>query len=278
MGDIHPWPRRGLTIDFLQHVRVGVERVWTAFTTESELQQWLGVSRADLPLTVGEPFSLQWETQGRASGETTHGYTGTVHEVISGRLLALDWDLQFAEGTTHFSLQLEPSFMEYGFEREPECDIWIVQSGFPTEGNGLFEYDGMLRHWRQVVGNLVAWLEDRPAKSNPYAVAGMEIVGGARDQGILVADVVVDAPAHKAGIRPGDVIRSIDGGPLHSLDDFHDWIVARSHGESGDFELADGRKVTVTVESVEVALERFRVRHGESWDAPDSTILKEAPA
>jgi uncharacterized protein YndB with AHSA1/START domain len=278
MSDLHPWPRQGLTIDFLQHVRVGAERVWTAFTTEADLQQWLGVSHAEVPLTEGEAFSLQWISQGRLSGETTHGNTGRVRHVLPGRLLALEWNLQFADGTTGFSLQLQPSFMEYGFDRGPECDIWIVQSGFPTEGTGLFEYDGMLRHWRQVVGNLVAWLEDRPARSNPYAVAGMEIVGGARDQGILVADVVIDAPAHKAGIRPGDLVRSIDGGPLHSLDDFHDWIAARSHGDRGDFELADGRHLTVTVESVEVALERFRIRHGDSWDAPDSTILKEAPA
>jgi uncharacterized protein YndB with AHSA1/START domain len=275
MADLHPWPRPHRTIDFMQHVRAGTERVWRALTTESELQSWLGATHANMPQTVGEPFMLEWVTQGRVSGETTHGWYGRVHTVIPERLLALDFKLRFTDCTTQFSVQLQPSFMEYGFDRGAECDIWIIQSGFPTEGTGLFEYDGLLRHWRQSVDNLVAALEDRPAKGRPYAIAGMEFVGGARDQGVLVADVVIDGPADKAGIQPGDIIVAIDGRQLHAVDDFHDWVAAQRHGDSGTFEIAGRGEVTLTVESIEVALARFRIQQGDRWEALDGTILKE---
>ena len=278
MANLHPWPRQGLTIDFMQHVRVDAGRVWKAFITEADLQRWLGVTHGVVPPAEGEPFSLQWVSQGRASGETTHGNSGTIHRVTPERLLALEWKLRFVDVTTQFSVQLQPSFIEYGFDRGPECDIWIIHSGFPTEGPGLFEYDGMFRHWRQAIDNLVAWLEDRPARATTYAVAGMEFVGGAQDEGVLVADVVVEGPAHRAGVRPGDLIRSIDGQQLHAVDDFHDWVAAQSPGDSGTFVLADGRTVTVTVESVEAVLERFRIQHGDRWDAPDANSPKEAPA
>ncbi|TCO62162.1 PDZ domain-containing protein [Actinocrispum wychmicini] len=259
----------------MQHVRASTERVWQALTTESELRSWLGATHADMPQTAGEPFTLEWVTQGRVSGETTHGYYGHVHSVIPERLLALDFKLRFADRMTQFSVQLHPSFMAYGFDRGAECDIWITHSGFPTEGTGLFEYDGLLLHWRQSVDDLVAALEDRPARRRPYAIAGMEFVGGAQDQGVLVADVVVDGPADKAGIRPRDVLLAIDGKRLHAVDDFHDWIAVQRHGDSGTFEVAGRGEIVLTVESVEVALARFRVLQGDRWEAPDGTILKE---
>jgi uncharacterized protein YndB with AHSA1/START domain len=272
MANLHPWPRRGLTIDFTQHVRVGPERVWSALTREAELQAWLGVSRVDMPLTKGAPFTFEWHTQGRASGDAPFTYEGRVHDVVPERLLALEWGLHFADGETQFSVQIQPSFAEYGFERDAECDIWIIHAGFPTEGVGLFEYDGMSRHWRQSLANLVSRLEGRPAARRLYAITGLQFVGGAPDQGVMIADVIMGSPAHVAGIRAGDVIASVDGTALHSVDDFHDWVAARVPGEQGTFDIA-GRAVTVTLESSEEALARFQVRHGDRWDRADATLV-----
>lgn len=264
MANLHPWTRQGHTIDFTHHVQVSPERVWQAFVTEEGLQRWLKVSRADIPLTPGAAFSLTWETQGRLTGQTIHGYHGLVHQVIPDRLLALEWVLPFSKETTYFSLQIQPSFALFGEDRGPECDIWIIHSGFPTEGIGLFEYDGHFRHWRQAIGDLAAWLEERPGKPTPYALAGLQFVGGAANTGLMVSDVIIDSPAHRAGIQPGDLIRAVDSHGLHSLDDFHDWIDERRPGESGVFRLAD-RDVTVTVEGIEDARKRFLIRQGEGW-------------
>jgi uncharacterized protein YndB with AHSA1/START domain len=264
MANLHPWPRQGNTVDFIQHVQVGAERVWQAFTTEDGLKQWLRVTDAGIPLEPGADFSFSWETRGRASGQTRHGYSGRVAKVVAPRLLALEWRLPFSKVTTYFSVQIQPSFALFGEDRGPECDIWIIHSGFPSEGTGLFEFDGHFRHWRQAIGDLAAWLEDRPGKPTPYALAGLQFVGGAPREGILVYDVIEGSPADQAGIRPGDIIRSVDGHPMAALDDFHDWIDERHPGESGVFALAD-RSVKVTVESVEDARNRFLIRRGEEW-------------
>jgi predicted metalloprotease with PDZ domain len=93
----------------------------------------------------------------------------------------------------------------------------------------------------------------------------------------MIADVIVGSPAHVAGIRAGDVLASVDGRPLHSVDDFHDWVAERVPGEQGTFDI-DGRAVTITLESSEDALARFRVRHGDQWDRADATLVHSGAA
>ncbi|NUO98844.1 MAG: PDZ domain-containing protein [Nonomuraea sp.] len=264
MANLHPWPRTENTIDFIQHIRVAPEVIWSELSTEEGLTRWLGLTSASMPLEEGAPFHLTWEARGKVSGERFLSFTGTVRKVIPNRLLALDWVLPFGKDTTHLSLQIQPSFAMFGVDVGPECDLWLIHSGFPAHGVGFFEFDGHSRHWRQGVGDLAAHLEERPGKPTPYALAGLQFVGGAPDQGLLVYDVIQGSPAEQAGIRPGDLIRSVEGMALASLDDFHDWIDERKPGESGEFELAD-RTVKVTVESVEDARKRLLVRQGDQW-------------
>lgn len=264
MANLHPWPREGHVVDFAQHVRVAPARLWQAFTTEADLQHWLKVSTAQMPTTPRESFHLTWESRGRVSGSTVHGYRGRVAKVIPDKLLALEWVLPFSGVTTFFSVQIQQSFALFGEDRGPECDIWLIHTGFPTDGVGLFEYDGHFRHWRQAIGDLAAWLEERPGKPTPYALAGLQFVGGAQDQGLLISDVIDGSPAHRAGIEPREIIESVDGHPLHSLDDFHDWIDELRPGDSGILRV-NGRDVKVTVESVEDARNRFLIRQGEGW-------------
>ncbi|MFD1936710.1 PDZ domain-containing protein [Nonomuraea mangrovi] len=264
MANLHPWPRTENTIDFIQHIRVAPEVIWRELTTEEGLTRWLGLTSASMPLEEGAPFHLTWEARGKVSGEKFLRFTGTVRKVIPNRLLALDWILPFGGDVTHLSLQIQPSFSMFGVDVGPECDLWLIHSGFPTQGVGFFEFDGHSRHWRQGVGDLAAHLEERPGKPTPYALAGLQFVGGAPDLGLLVYDVIQGSPAEQAGIRPNDIIRSVEGMALHSLDDFHDWIDERKPGESGEFELAD-RTVKVTVESVEDARNRLLIKQGDQW-------------
>jgi uncharacterized protein YndB with AHSA1/START domain len=264
MSNLHPWPRSGNTLDFMQHIRAAAEPIWDAITTEAGLQQWLAVTSAEIPLVPGSRFHLTWETRGQVSGKSEHGFEGTVAAVVPNRLLALEWILPYSKAVTHFSVQIQPSFAMFGEDVGPECDIWLIHSGFPSDGPGLYEFDGHSRHWRQSFGDLAAQLEARPGKPTPYALAGLQFVGGAQDRGLLVADVLAGSPADVAGIRGGDVIKAVDGLVLHALDDFHDWIDERLPGETGEFTLSD-RTVNVTVEGVEQARHRLLVRQNDGW-------------
>lgn len=263
MANMHPWPRVGLAVDFVQHVSVSPQEVWDAFVNEDQLRKWLRVTSAEIPLVAGERYHLTTEVKGRGI-DRVRVIEGKVAAVIPNRLLALEWKLLYAGEPTCFSLQIQQSFAMFGKECGAECDIWITHSGFPESGKGLFEYDGYSRHWRQAIGELAAYLEHRPGKPAPYCLVGLQFVGGAQNVGLLVASTVAESPADAAGIRPGDIIESVDGTPLHSLDDFHDWIDVRQPGESGLFQLQD-RQVRVTTESVETARERLLVRQGDSW-------------
>ena len=115
-------------------------------------------------------------------------------------------------------------------------------------GRGLHEYDGADRHWRQAAGELAAYLEKRPGKPVPRAIAGLLFVGGAPGRGLLVRDAVVDGPAFVAGIRGGDRILSVNGHELGALDQFHDWIDYCEPGDVGEFVLQN-RRVEVTLAS-----------------------------
>jgi uncharacterized protein YndB with AHSA1/START domain len=263
MANLHPWKRSGNTIDFVQHVNAEPSDVWAHFTDEALILKWIKVSTATIPEVEGAPFLLSAETEGRSSGDEVRAFRGTVKKVIPNRLLALEWVLPHSGEKTQFSLQIQQSFSVFGQDRGPECDIWIIHSGFPTEGMGLFEFDGHSRHWRQGIGDLVALLEDRPGKPTPYSLAGLLFAGGAPGKGLYVSDCVAGGPADEAGIRPGDLIRAVDGNALESLDDFHDWIDERHPGESGVFTLQD-RSVVVTVTDVEEIQRRFLlIREGK---------------
>jgi uncharacterized protein YndB with AHSA1/START domain len=264
VANLHPWPKRGNCLDFVQHVRATPDRIWRSLTCEEDLQRWLRVTTAEIPETPGAPFALNWETRGHAQSRVTRRKSGFVKAYVPGKLLALEWILPVSQVTTHLSIQIQRSFALFGESCDSECDVWLIHSGFPEEGVGLFEFDGHHRHWRQDIGTLAALLENRRGKPTPYSLAGISFVGGAPDVGLLVCDVFVGSPAHVAGIRTGDIIRAVDGQKLHSLDDFHDWIDDRRPGETGRFTLGD-REVDVTVEGIEEARKRLVIRRGGAW-------------
>jgi len=264
MANLHPWPRRGHTIEFFGHIHTSPAHVWRAFTDEAFMQEWLMVSRADMPLVPGAEFSVIWEARGRASGKKTHGYGGMVKEVIVEELLALEWVLPLSRTTTYFSLQIQtPRWLDEA-SRESQCDIWIIHSGFPVDGVGLFEFDGHRHRLRENISDLQAMAEGRYRRPTPTTIAGVNLAGGAVDRGVLVDDVMVGSPADEAGIRPGEIIHAIDGRQLHSVDDFHRWRDARKPDERGVLTVGD-REVTITMRGFQDARERFSVRQNDDW-------------
>ncbi len=262
--DRHPWDRRGRTIDFIRNVRATRQTVWDTLTTPSKIMRWMRMSEVTLPLQVGADVEFVLRTTGRLHGEDRGVIRARVKAVETPVLLALEYQLPASGVWTDLSFQVQQSFALFGQDHGHECDVWLVHSGFPSEGVGLFEHDGHLRHWRQQLGEMAALIEDRPGKPTPYSLAGLQFVGGAYGVGILVANAVSGSPADRAGIAPGDVIVAIDGHRVYALDDFHDWIDERMPGESGVFTLQD-RTVEVTVESVEDARQRFLISQGEKW-------------
>ena len=66
-------------------------------------------------------------------------------------------------------------------------------------------------------------------------------------EGVQVVNVARDSPAEEAGILPGDVIKSVDGQPIHNLDELKDIIDSNLGSEIGMLLLRDSTEVEVTL-------------------------------
>lgn len=262
--DLHPWDRRGLTIDFIRVIRAPQQDLWGRLSTPAGLKSWLRMSEVELELKDGGHFRFALQTRGRTGSAANSEVIGRVKQVIPGWLLALEYPLPASGVWTDLSFQLRPSYPVFYQDYPVECDLWVTHSGFPHEGTGLFEFDGYRRHWRQHVLNLAVEIEQRPPLPKPSCLAGIQFVGGATGIGLLVSQVFTGSPADIAGICPGDILISINGVRLNSLDDFHDWIDECDPGDVGEVRLQD-RTVQLATEEYETARARFLLRAGEDW-------------
>jgi len=96
-------------------------------------------------------------------------------------------------------------------------------------------------NYRRIVATLAA------GKEVEYGFLGV-MPGSATAAGVGVAAVTDECPAKNAGVRPGDIIRSVDGHPLTSIDDLHLYVGAALAGSKATLSVQRGREtVTVTV-------------------------------
>jgi serine protease Do len=75
----------------------------------------------------------------------------------------------------------------------------------------------------------------------------------APDKGALVAEIQADSPAKKAGLRPGDIITSVDGKPVKGSRDVQADVLARRIGDKVDLAIwRDGKSEHVEMKTGEL--------------------------
>ena len=79
------------------------------------------------------------------------------------------------------------------------------------------------------------------------AYLGVEL-GSLSEGGVLVVGVQRNGPAAKAGIKPGDIIQSVDGAPVGSVDDLATALAAHKPGDSVRVKVVHQNGKTQTVD------------------------------
>ena len=100
--------------------------------------------------------------------------------------------------------------------------------------------DSIIKHGKVIRGWLGVSIQDLTpdiAKS----------LGIKQQTGALVADVVKDSPAEKAGLKRGDVIVSLDGKPVEDSTSLRNMVSAAAPGKTVEFKiLREGKELSVT--------------------------------
>jgi Do/DeqQ family serine protease len=77
-----------------------------------------------------------------------------------------------------------------------------------------------------------------------------EYFGLKSSQGVMVHSVYSDSPAEKAGMKEGDIVLSVEGRSVHSIDDHYAWLRDRAAGEPILLGVwRNGKSLEITVQS-----------------------------
>jgi serine protease Do len=136
----------------------------------------------------------------------------------------------------------------------------ILSQGGGNEGLGFAApvhivrsvVESLRAHGRMLRG----WIGARVQTVTPLLAAGLALP---EDATVIVADVVSATPAAQAGLRPGDVLASLDGRPLDNARQFDVRLYRARPGEVVRLELLrDGRRLQAEIPVVERPGDRDR--------------------
>lgn len=95
---------------------------------------------------------------------------------------------------------------------------------------------------RMMEGERWGRLTMNPLMNPDRPVMGFSVEGSGRG-GVLVGEVAPGSPAAKAGLRPGDVVRTIEGRPIRSFNDLQRLLVDRRPGHEVTVSYLRGNRV-----------------------------------
>ena len=114
----------------------------------------------------------------------------------------------------------------------------FVGYGFAVPINKVKSVVAELRKNGKVVRDVYAGFEAQPVDMRIARYFGM-----ARAEGIIVTDVDRGGPAAKAGVKPGDIILSVNKQKINGVDDFEVYLLDSKAGDLWEMELLREKKV-----------------------------------
>jgi serine protease Do len=100
----------------------------------------------------------------------------------------------------------------------------------------------------------------------PVLAAGL---GLSRDRGAILADVLPGSPAERAGLRPGDVVLSLDTKPIENGRQLQVNLYRRTAGDSVQLEISRNNEVSKATVTV---AERFNAENGAPVDPRNNLV------
>ena len=211
-------------IDFTQHIAADIETVWKSLTTESIITEWSGFENITFPMVENQ--SWEWPMPFAPNANPP---SGTILFVDAPNKLSFTLERTICTSECIFALR--KSHLTHG-QQVNGTDVRFTMNNFDAKGPDRFEWDGYYRHFAQFLGSLAAYLENRSVFKGWAICSGIAFVGGNPGEGVLIADVLKNGPADKAGLKAGDILTHFNGTPLNVIDDFREQMDKHTAGTS----------------------------------------------
>ncbi len=225
VGDLEPWASAG-----------EIEPVPSELSDAGSLTRW--------PAAAGETLRLKLRASDPGAYEIS---IRVVHSAEGPALSARAWEVSLTrEGEARFSLQ-GPSpkrLLDIRFDPIPLGPGYhVLELECLVPGEVLIDCVGLRR-----TGDTTAEIGRPGANVEESAFLGVHL-GAAQRDGVTINRAILDTVADEAGIQPGDVLVSIDGVRVTTLEGAQDAIASYRPGDRVEIELLrDGERISKPVQ------------------------------